>query len=39
MFDIQPKQFKKILVGVDDARDGGAAFSYGGDKAKRDNVE
>lgn len=39
MFDIQPKQFKKILVGVDDAPDARAAFSYAVDKAKRDNAE
>ena len=38
MFDIKPKKFKKILVGVDDAPDARAAFSYAVDKAKRDRV-
>ena len=36
MFEIKPKKFKKILVGVDDAPDARAAFSYAVDKAKRD---
>lgn len=36
---IEPKQFKKILVGVDDAPDARAAFSYAVDKAKRDGSE
>lgn len=39
MFDIQPKKFHKILVGVDDAPDARAAFSYAVDKAKRDGSE
>lgn len=39
MFDIKPKKFKKILVGVDDAPDARAAFSYAVDKAKRDGSE
>jgi len=36
MLEIKPKKFKKILVGVDDAPDARAAFSYAVDKAKRD---
>lgn len=39
MFEIKPKKFKKILVGVDDAPDARAAFSYAVDKAKRDGSE
>ena len=39
MFEIKPKTFKKILVGVDDAPDARAAFSYAVDKAKRDGAE
>lgn len=39
MFDIKPKKFKKILIGVDDAPDARAAFSYAVDKAKRDGSE
>ena len=39
MFEIQPKKFKKILVGVDDAQDARAAFSYAVDKAKRAGSE
>lgn len=39
MFDIKPKKFHKILVGVDDAPDARAAFSYAVDKAKRDGSE
>lgn len=39
MFEIKPKRFKKILVGVDDAPDARAAFSYAVDKAKRDGSE
>lgn len=38
MFEIKPKKFKKILVGVDDAPDARAAFSYAVDKAKRDGL-
>ncbi|KIS03338.1 universal stress protein [Paucilactobacillus wasatchensis] len=36
---IEPQQFNKILVGVDDAPDAHAAFSYAVDKAKRDGSE
>ena len=39
MFEIKPKKFKKILVGVDYAPDARAAFSYAVDKAKRDGSE
>ena len=39
MFEIKPKKFKRILVGVDDAPDARAAFSYAVDKAKRDGSE
>lgn len=39
MFEIKPKQFHKILVGVDDAPDARAAFAYAVDKAKRDGSE
>ncbi|MBM6753764.1 universal stress protein [Lactobacillus alvi] len=39
MFEIKPKKFHRILVGVDDAPDARAAFSYAVDKAKRDGSE
>ncbi|HJA72945.1 MAG TPA: universal stress protein [Candidatus Limosilactobacillus faecipullorum] len=39
MFKIKPKKFHRILVGVDDAPDARAAFSYAVDKAKRDGSE
>lgn len=39
MFEIKPKKFKRILVGVDDAPDARAAYSYAVDKAKRDGSE
>ena len=39
MFEIKAKKFKRILVGVDDAPDARAAFSYAVDKAKRDGSE
>ncbi|MDO4903611.1 MAG: universal stress protein [Limosilactobacillus sp.] len=39
MFEIKPKKFSKILVGVDDAPDARAAFAYAVDKAKRDGSE
>ena len=39
MFQIKPKHFQRILVGVDDAPDARAAFSYAVDKAKRDGSE
>lgn len=39
MFEIKPKRFHKILVGVDDAPDARAAFCYAVDKAKRDGSE
>lgn len=37
--EIKPQQFNKILVGVDDAADARAAFSYAVDKAKRDGSQ
>ncbi|WP_461239948.1 universal stress protein [Paucilactobacillus sp. N302-9] len=37
--EIKPKEFHKILVGVDDAPDARAAFNYAVDKAKRDGSE
>ena len=39
MFEIKPKTFHKILVGVDDAPDARAAFAYAVGKAKRDGSE
>jgi len=39
MFEIKPKRFHRILVGVDDAPDARAAFAYAVDKAVRDNSE
>lgn len=39
MFDIKPARYHRILVGVDDAPDARAAFSYAVDKAKRNNSE
>lgn len=39
MFEIKAKKFHRILVGVDDAADARAAFSYAVDKAKRDGSE
>lgn len=39
MFQIKPKHFQRILVGVDDAPDARAAFAYAVDKAKRDGSE
>ena len=39
MFEIKAKKFKRILVGVDDAPDARAAFSYAVDNAKRDGSE
>ena len=39
MFEIKPKRFHRILVGVDDAPDARAAFAYAVVKAVRDNSE
>lgn len=39
MFEIKPKVFHRILVGVDDAPDARAAFAYACGKAKRDQSE